>query len=277
MLWFRRAAEMGHPEAAYRLAEGLRTRLGNVVAEPAEAERWYQRSASLHFGPAAEWLSHAYTCGDGVGQDEEKARSWSEVVTRLRPFPDLSCSVLRHDAAAEDPLIRLSGKVSQHLETAGARLVAHQAGRWLLLLSSLLFAAFALFAVGAIFWAGSSSLYHLPLLMVLPPALMLAWQAYQLRKDRPRSGRDRLMEAAEAGDPQACYELGLAYRTGSPARPRDDLSAAIWFRKAAEAGHQLAMVALSDAYLGGHGLPRDPREAARWAKEARRESTSGMG
>jgi TPR repeat protein len=39
----------------------------------------------------------------------------------------------------------------------------------------------------------------------------------------------------------------------------------------------LAMVALSDAFLGGHGLPRDPREAARWAKEARRESSSGMG
>jgi hypothetical protein len=146
-----------------------------------------------------------------------------------------------------------------------------------LLLGSSLLAVLALFVIGAFFWAGSSSLYHLPLLMVLPPTLMLAWQAYQLRKDRPRSGRDRLMEAAEAGDPQACYELGLAYRTGSPARPRDDLSAAVWFRKAAEAGHPLAMVALSDAFLGGHGLPRDPREAARWAKEARRESSSGMG
>lgn len=277
MLWLRRAAEKGQSEAAFRLAEGLRTRLGNVEPEPAEAEKWYQRSASLGFGPAAEWLSHAYACGDGVVQDEEKARRWSEVVTRLRPFPEPSRSVLRHDAAQDDPLARLPGHVHQHLETAGDRLIAHRAGRWALLVGLVLLAAMALFTVGAFFWAGSSGLHHLPLLMLLPPVLLLAWQAYHLQKDRPRSGRDRLLEAAEAGDPEACYALGVAYREGSAARPRDSLTAALWFRKAAEAGHPLAMIALAEAYLGGHGVLRDSREASRWAEAARHESTSEPG
>ena len=52
------------------------------------------------------------------------------------------------------------------------------------------------------------------------------------------------------------------------------LGAALWFRKAAEGGHQGAMTELSRAYLGGHGVVRNAQEAARWAKAARRESTS---
>ncbi len=36
----------------------------------------------------------------------------------------------------------------------------------------------------------------------------------------------------------------------------------------------LLVVALAEAYLGGHGVLRDPRESARWAEAARRESTS---
>lgn len=114
----------------------------------------------------------------------------------------------------------------------------------------------------------------MPLLMLAPLLVMLGWQAWQLRKDRPRSGRDRLLEAAEAGDPEACHRLGLAYRQGSSTRPRDGYSAVLWFRKAAELGHREAMLALSEAYLGGHGILRDAREAARWAEAARRESTS---
>jgi hypothetical protein len=124
-----------------------------------------------------------------------------------------------------------------------------------------------------VFWVGSAGMFHMPLLILLTPTLMLAWQAVRLRRGGPRTGRDRLREAAEAGDPEACYQLGLAHRRGGPQRPKDDLTAAIWLRKAAEAGHAGAMTALAEAYLGGHGVLRNPREAARWA-EAARQSTS---
>ncbi len=270
----RRAALRGHPEAAYRLAEALRTGQGQVLGDAAEAETWYQRSAALGFGPAAAWLARAHAVGDGVPVDETKARHWAQVAADLQPHPPLSHNLLRHDAAPVDAFVRASAATLQRLETAADRLISHRAGRWGLLLGGLFLGGLGLLVLGSFFWAGSSGLFHMPLLMLAPLLVMLGWQAWQLRKDRPRSGRDRLLEAAEAGDPEACHRLGLAYRQGSSTRPRDGYSAVLWFRKAAELGHREAMLALSEANLGGHGILRDAREAARWAEAARRESTS---
>jgi hypothetical protein len=110
--------------------------------------------------------------------------------------------------------------------------------------------------------------------MLGPPLVLLGWQAWRHWRERPRSSRDRLREAAEAGDTEACYQVGLRHQRGDARCLKDDLAAAIWFRRAAEAGHPGAMEAMAQAYLGGHGVLRDPREAARWAEAARRESTS---
>lgn len=262
-----RAAERGHAEAAFRFAESLRTGLG-VAADPGRAEHWCRRSASAGFGPAAAWLARAYEVGDGVAADPEEARRWSEAAARLAPHPPLTHSPLRHDAAPEDPLVHLGGHFAGRVEALAALVVAHPAGRRTLLLGAVLLSGLALFAVGALFWAGSSGLHHLPLIMLGPPVAMLGWQAWRLRREGPRRGRDRLREAAEAGDADACYRLGLTYRKGSPAHPRDDLGAVLWFRRAAEGGHREAMLALAEAYRGGHGVVRDRREAARWGERA---------
>nr|WP_275976245.1 hypothetical protein [Geothrix oryzisoli] len=264
----RRASELGHAEAAFRLAEALRTGDGGP-SDPVQAEAWYQRSAAAGWGSAAAWLAQAYAHGDGVAPDEERARYWAGLAARLKPHAPPSRSLLRHDAAPEDALVRLGGQTAARVGTAAERVLAHRAGRWALGLGAAALACLALGTAGAFFWTGSAGLFHLPLLMLVPPGLLLAWQAWRLRREGPRSGRDRLREAAEAGDPDACYRLGLAYRQGSPRRPKDDLSATVWFRRAAEAGHRGAMEALAEAYLGGHGVLRNPREAARWAEAAR--------
>ncbi|GLH68126.1 tetratricopeptide repeat protein [Geothrix edaphica] len=269
----RQAAERGHPEAGFRLAEALRTGHG-VLRDPAQAAAWYQRAAAAGCGAAAAWLARAHAEGDGVAQDGEQARRWAEAADRLRPHPPLSRSLLRHDAAPEDALIRLGAQVADRVGRAAERVVARRAGRWALGLGTVVLACLALGTAATLFWAGSSGLFHLPLIMLGPPALLLAWQAWRLRREGPRGGRDRLREAAEGGDPEACYRLGLAYRQGSARLPKDDLSAAVWFRRAAEAGHREAMAALGEAYLGGHGVMRDPREAARWAEASRREPAS---
>ena len=263
-----KAAERGHPEAAYRRAEALRTGLVGP-AEPVRAEGWYRRSANAGFGPAAAWLAHAYETGDGVTADPEQARRWAEVAARLAPHPLLSHSLMRHDAAPEDPLVRLGGQAMARLESAAAVAVSHPAGGGALLLGAALLAGLALLVVGTFFWTGSSNLHHLPLLMLSPPVAMLAWQAWRLRREGPRQGRDRLREAAEAGDAEACYRLGQACQRGGRGRPKDALDAVLWFRRAAEAGHRDAMRALAEAYRGGHGILRDPRAAARWEEAAR--------
>jgi hypothetical protein len=271
---FRQAAARGHAEAAFRLAEALRTGFGSNLLEPAEAEVWYRRAAAKGFGPAAVWLTRAYQEGDGAPVNEEQAQHWSAIAARLQPHQPLSRSLFRHDAAPEDPLLRLTSQTVHRLEGGAAWLVSHRAGRGALVLAAFVLAVLALVVVGGLFWTGSSSLFHLPLLMLMPPLLMLGWQAWRLRREGPHRGRDRLREAAERGDPEACFQVGMQHRAGSPQLPKDDLGAAIWLRKAAEAGHHGAMEALAQAYLGGHGVVRDPQEAARWAEIARRESTS---
>lgn len=261
------AAARGHAEATFRLAEAFRTGHG-CAADPAVAEAWYRRSAAAGFGPAAAWLAHAYASGDGVPEDDGAAGHWSGVAARLAPHPPLQRSPFRHDAAPADPLVRAQGAALAGAEGLLARVVARPAGRALVLSGAVLLAAFALFTVGAFFWAGSSGLHHLPLFMLVPPGLILGWQAWRLRREGPRRGRDRLRDRAEAGDPEACFRLGEAYRRGTPQHPRDDLTATLWFTRAADAGHREAMRALAEAYRGGCGVPRDPRAAARWEAAA---------
>ncbi len=274
---FRRAALRGHPEAAFRLAEALRTGHGLPLPEPAEAETWYQRAAALGFGPAAAWLAQAHEAGDGVSKDEAKAREWALTAERLQPFPSLSRSLLRHDAAPEDGLVQAAGKAMAAAEDLADRALVHRPLGWLLLAGAALLAVLWLGVALTFFWAGSSQLHHLPLIFMTPPLLLIAWQAWQHYQERPRTGRDCLRESAEAGDPEACFQLGLAHRRGERHRLKDDLTAVLWFRKAAEAGHPEAMAALAEAYLGGHGVLRDPREAKRWSEAVRGESTSQSG
>lgn len=258
----RRAAQLGHPEAAFWLAESLRTGRG-CLRDPVEALDWYRRSAAAGFGSAAAWLAQAHAQGDGMAADPALARRWSEVAGRLGNRP-LSRSPLRQDAAPEDPLIRAGGQIAQHLEAAADRVIAHRAGRWALGVGAVLLAGLGLGVVATFFLVGASGLFFLPLLMLAPPGLMLAWQAWRLRREVPSQGRDRLREAAERGEPEACFQLGMAYRRGTPQLPRDEGSATAWFLRAAEGGHREAMAALAQAYLGGHGVIRNPREAARW-------------
>lgn len=263
----RRAAELEHPEAAFRYAEALRVGQG-CGPQPAGAEAWYQRSAAAGFGPAAVWLAQAYEAGDGVTPDAERALHWGERAARLAPHPPLSHSLLRHDAAPGDVAVRWGRGFWAGVDQAAALLVAHRAGRWVLGCCALILVGAGLVATGIIFLQGSANLHHLPLLMLAPSALLLGWQARQLRGDRPRQGRDRLREAAEAGSPEACFQLGLAHQQGASHRPKDALEAFLWFRRAAEGGHRGAMAALGQAYLAGDGVLRNPREAARWLQGA---------
>ena len=263
-----RAARKGHPEAAFWYAESLRTGRG-CPRDPAGARLWYERSAAAGFGPAAVWLAQAYALGDGMAADPDLARRWQETSDRLAPHPPLGRSPLRHDAALEDPLIRVGAQIARNLEAVGDGLIAHRAGRWAVGIGAVLLAGLGLGVAATIFLVGSSGLFFLPLLLLAPPFLMLAWQAWGLHREGPKRGRDRLREAAEAGDPEACFQMGMAYRHGTPQLPRDESSATAWFHRAAQAGHQEAMKALVQAYLGGHGVVRNPREAARWEEAAR--------
>jgi TPR repeat protein len=72
---------------------------------------------------------------------------------------------------------------------------------------------------------------------------------------------------AEAGDPNAQYNLGLLYARGQGV-PRDYGKAAEWYRKAADSGVAAAEYNLGVMYANGQGVERNQSEASRWFSKA---------
>lgn len=70
-------------------------------------------------------------------------------------------------------------------------------------------------------------------------------------------------EAAEAGDADSQFSLGVSYANGEGVR-QDDAEAARWYRSAAEQGHADSMVMLGMAYETGTGIAQDNVEAYAW-------------
>lgn len=86
-----------------------------------------------------------------------------------------------------------------------------------------------------------------------------------------------LTQAAEAGDAEAAFTLGEAYRTGKLHCAMSAELARSWFARAADAGHAGAALALALAARNGDGEPRDARRAAGLLQlAARRGSARAM-
>ena len=75
------------------------------------------------------------------------------------------------------------------------------------------------------------------------------------------AGLQELRQAAEKGDPEAQFRLGVADSVA-------DLEAVAWLRTAASQGHLVAQVTLAARYRGGVGVPQDYGEAIEWYRRA---------
>src|SRR6185437_7058483 len=70
-------------------------------------------------------------------------------------------------------------------------------------------------------------------------------------------------EAANRGDAEAQYDLGVLYAKGLGVS-RDMSEAMRWYRTAAERGNMQAQFRLGQVYAKGWGVPRDEADAMRW-------------
>ena len=80
--------------------------------------------------------------------------------------------------------------------------------------------------------------------------------------------------AAEQGDANAQFNLGLMYGTGRGVRP-DDAEAVRWYRLAADQGHAIAQNSLGVMYSSGRGVAQDDAEAVRWYRLAAEQGNAG--
>ena len=77
----------------------------------------------------------------------------------------------------------------------------------------------------------------------------------------PKTGFERSLARANAGDAIAQNYLGLMYAQGEA---KDYAEAAKWYRLAAEQGHASAQYHLGVMYSNGTGVPEDVVEALKW-------------
>ena len=78
---------------------------------------------------------------------------------------------------------------------------------------------------------------------------------------------DAVQQAAEQGDGEAQYNLGVLYGRGRGV-PLDDAEAVRWYRSAAEQGHAPAQFNLGASYDFGRGVIEDVDDAVRWYRLA---------
>ena len=69
-----------------------------------------------------------------------------------------------------------------------------------------------------------------------------------------------IREAAQKGDPDAQFHLGVMFENGR-GMPRNIKKAVKWYRKAAKQGHVDAQYTLSVLHRSGYGVQRDNRQA----------------
>jgi hypothetical protein len=78
---------------------------------------------------------------------------------------------------------------------------------------------------------------------------------------------DELFRAAQQGDVEARYDLGLMYLHGDSVS-QSAVMAMSYFRQAAEQGHADAQFYLGKMYLEGVGINQSDEQAARWFHKA---------
>ena len=85
-----------------------------------------------------------------------------------------------------------------------------------------------------------------------------------------RAEGERWLEMAIAkGDVNAMWYFGL--RTAEPRRSAE------WYLRAAQAGHQYAMISYAESLLAGRGVATDEAAAMRWLEHAARLGNSDVG
>lgn len=87
--------------------------------------------------------------------------------------------------------------------------------------------------------------------------------------------RSNLRERAEAGDPEAQFNLAKNYETGRAGYKKDFAEAERWYRLAAEQGDPFAQASLAILYRFGKGVPRDYVEAYKWFYLAANQTSGG--
>jgi len=222
--WLERAGEGGHRDAQYAMGEMLGAGMDGVEADLVEALRWFRAAADAGDVDAMSAVGDSYSSGRGVKEDIGEAMKW-------------------YRRAAEGGLAKAQNNMG----------FAHQKGLGV-----------PQSDVEAVRWFRRAAQQG-----DLRAAHNLGWMHYEghgVGQDIHK-GIQWLRSAAEAGYPPAQVCLGDIYKVGHDV-DRDTLEASRLYRQAAMQGLPEGMFALGVVYVTGEGVPRDLLSAEKWLARA---------
>ncbi|MES9960614.1 MAG: tetratricopeptide repeat protein [Sedimenticola sp.] len=104
-----------------------------------------------------------------------------------------------------------------------------------------------------------------PLILLLLTMPLIACKQVPIIRDAV--GAHEMEDAAQAGDLESQYQLGMHYTNGKGVL-QNYSTAAKWFKKAAEGGHTDARFMYGAALYAGQGVEQDHKEAVKWLGKA---------
>tara|TARA_B100001094_G_scaffold93649_1_gene89515 strand:+ start:896 stop:1753 length:858 start_codon:yes stop_codon:yes gene_type:complete len=81
-----------------------------------------------------------------------------------------------------------------------------------------------------------------------------AWNETMKRMEENRCALANLKKSAEAGNAQAMYDLGRAFRKGEYGLKKDETDGFLWYKRASDLGHASAMCAVGQSHVMGRGV-----------------------
>ena len=264
--WFRKSAEQGSAEGAYRAAVLLQS----AGEKTSEVRLLLEQASQSGYALAQLALANLLS-----GQNASDSSMATEIFSLYRSAAEQGLQEAQLNTAE---LLVAGAGVERNLETAleWYRRAADQGARS------------AQLAVGNFYLRG----VHVPL------DLQSAYQWYEksalqgsiqaqanlgdlLTLDRYVSlqdfdaGAEWYKKAASTGHAHASARLGHLFEEGKGV-PRDLSLAANWYLQAAEEGNASAQCRLGSLYFRGRGLPQNNREAQRWFERAAAQVPAGV-
>ncbi len=233
--WYRRAAEAGLVEAQWRLAESYARGEGSLP-DPERAARWYRAAAEGGHAEAQYVLARRVDEGRDGAADAARATHWYRL-------------------AAEQGHARAQYALgARYVAGVGVTRNWAEAWRWLLLAGE-----------RGVADAETARRMLEPRLLVVEGRVGVGRAA--VWRESHEAGEVSVAPLGETDLAQLYYEQAERSAAGV-GRPVDLERATRNYRRAAEAGHLGAQVALGLCYARGRGVPREPLEAHLWLSVA---------
>ena len=288
--WYRQAAEQGHMEAQYKLAEIYRR--GEVVNQDmSEAFKWYLKAAEQGRPEAMYEICKCYLDGNGVERDVDKAVEWyfkfaetgrGTLALVRRAWDDyewIDRLAERGDAEAMYQLGRIYSRMPVDEEGTIDKAEALKWYRKAVEKDH----EIAMFEIANCYWDGDG----------VEQNAAEAFKWYRKAADQSLVYAEKNGYVRDFESVNGMYRLAECYRIGKGVEP-DAIEAFKWYRKAAEIAKNRpegsgfessfdavnAMYRLGDCYWNGEGVESDATEAFKWYRNAfenGRELDSMMG